>query len=453
MIGAKSDSDGGTDSGSAYIFERNQGGTNNWGQVSKLTATDASAGDLFGSSVSLNSDTALIAAFLDSDAGIGSGSAYIFERNQGGMDNWGQVTKLVANDATEYDYFGRSVSIFDDTALVGSAGDSDGGTNSGSAYIFERDQGGVNNWGQVAKLTAGDATAYDYFGLSVSLYNNKALVGAPQEAGNTQGAVFIFERNQGGSGAWGQVDEFNADDTMTDDYFGCAVSLSGNIVVVGALLDDDGGTDSGSAYIFNLIPNNAPLAVDDTYTIPEDIPLHIVASGVLTNDLDIDGDLLIASFLTAPTNGLLNFNSDGSFVYTSTFNFNGIDTFSYLASDGVLTDTAVVTITVESVNDAPTAVDDSYTIDESSSDNLLSVLANDGDIDGDSLTIVSVSGVGMGTAVISGTTILYTPNPDFVGTDTFTYTMSDGELMDTATVTIEVTAVEKIIYLPFATKP
>ena len=84
---------------------------------------------------------------------LNSGSAYIFYRDQGGADNWGQVKKLTASDGAANDYFGFSVSISGDTAIVGAYGDDDNGVNSGSAYIFSRDQGGADNWGEVKKLT------------------------------------------------------------------------------------------------------------------------------------------------------------------------------------------------------------------------------------------------------------------------------------------------------------
>jgi hypothetical protein len=114
-----------------------------------------------------------------------------------------------------------------------------------------------------------------------------------------------------------------------------------------------------------------------------------------------------------------------------------------------------VTVTVVNINDGPTAVADAYPVDENSSDNIFAVLANDSDVDGDSLSIVSVDGAGHGTAVISGTNILYTPNLDFVGIDTFTYTISDGNLTAMATITVTVMPLQTgvTIYLPFVTKP
>ena len=105
-------------------------------QVAKLTATDAAAEDYLGISVSLSGNTALIGSYSDDDNGLDSGSAYIFERNQGGTNNWGQVAKLIAADGDIRDFFGWSVSLSEDIALVGAL--DYGTTNSGAAYIFER---------------------------------------------------------------------------------------------------------------------------------------------------------------------------------------------------------------------------------------------------------------------------------------------------------------------------
>ncbi len=102
----------------------------------KLTSGDAAFGDTFGYSVSINGDTAVVGANLDDDAGASSGSAYIFDRNQGGADNWGQAAKLTAGDASADDNFGWSVSISGDTAAVGAYADADAGAYSGSVYIF-----------------------------------------------------------------------------------------------------------------------------------------------------------------------------------------------------------------------------------------------------------------------------------------------------------------------------
>jgi hypothetical protein len=258
VIGAFRADANGPDTGVAYIFYRNQGGADNWGQQAKLAADDGTTTDRFGYSVSISGDYAIIGAQLNDDNGMSSGSAYIFYRNQGGTDNWGQQVKLLPDDGAAYDQFGYSVSIRGDYAIVGAYLDDDNADDSGSVYIFYRNQGGTDNWGQYTKLTADDAEEDDYFGYSVSLSADYAIVGAAldDDRGAESGSAYIFYRNQGGADNWGQQAKLTAADGADTDRFGYSVSISGDYVVVGAQLDDDNGSNSGSAYIFNRSGSN-----------------------------------------------------------------------------------------------------------------------------------------------------------------------------------------------------
>jgi cysteine-rich repeat protein len=252
IIGARFHSVGGTSSGAAYILQRDQGGANNWGQVKKLTATDAASGDRFGFTVSISGDMAVVGAFANDGAAADAGAAYIFQRNQGGMNNWGQVKKLTASDAAISDELGESVSISGDLVIVGSRGDDDGGSNSGSAYIFARNLGGLNNWGEVKKITASDAAPEDWFGLSVAISGDNAIVAAyaNSDAGAESGSAYVFERNEGGVDNWGEVKKLTAADAAAGDRFGISVAIDGNTAIIGADLDDLGVSDAGSVYIF-----------------------------------------------------------------------------------------------------------------------------------------------------------------------------------------------------------
>jgi uncharacterized repeat protein (TIGR01451 family) len=255
VVGAEYDDDKGENSGSAYVFERNWNGTaDNWGLVKKLTATDGAAGDYFGAAVSISGDTIVVGAYYDDDT-TDSGSAYVFERNKDGPDNWGQVKKLTASDGAAYDYFGTAVSISGDTVVVGAFEDDDNGkADSGSAYVFERNQGGTaNNWSQVKKLTASDGAEYDYFGRAVSISDDTIVVGAhyDDDNGSSSGSAYVFERNWGGTANnWSQVKKLTASDAAEYDYFGLAVSISGDTIVAGAFLGNLSDIDSGSAYVF-----------------------------------------------------------------------------------------------------------------------------------------------------------------------------------------------------------
>lgn len=240
VVGADGKNSG---TGAAYIFKRDQGGTGNWGQVKKLTASDATTNNYFGWSVGISGDTVVVGASGNSL----TGAAYVYERNQGGSDNWGQVKKLTASDAAANDVLGGAVSISADTIVVGANGKNSG---TGSAYIFKRNQGGTGNWGQVKKLTAGDAMEQDRFGSSVGISGDTVLVGASGKNSNI-GAAYIYDRNQGGSDNWGQVKKITASDGASLDVFGNSVGISLDTVVVGGAYDLGGlGALPGKAYIF-----------------------------------------------------------------------------------------------------------------------------------------------------------------------------------------------------------
>jgi VCBS repeat-containing protein len=190
------------------------------------------------------------------------------------------------------------------------------------------------------------------------------------------------------------------------------------------LLSDGALTDT--ATISLEVTDTAPLAVDDSYTVHHGQTLTVSpVAGALANDSDADGDSLNAALDSAPQHGTLSFNSNGSFVYTPEAGYVGLDSFSYLLSDGALTDTA--TISLEVTDTAPIAVDDSYSGDEDSSITG-NVLTNDGDPESDELTTRLVSGPAHGILKLDpGGTFSYTPDPDFNGSDSFTYRANDGQ--------------------------
>jgi len=257
VIGAFADDVGGNqDQGSAYIFERNQGGADNWGLVKQITASDGATFDIFGISVAISGDTVVVGAFADTVGGNNEqGSAYIFERNAGGPNNWGEIKHLIASDGAADDNFGNAVAISSDTIVVGADKDTVGGnSNQGSAYIFERNAGGANNWGEVKHLAASDGAQSDLFGDSVALSGDTIVVGASFDnvgSNLAQGSAYIFERNAGGANNWGEVIQLIASDGAAGDRFGSSVATSNNAIVVGASNDDFAGiADSGSAYLF-----------------------------------------------------------------------------------------------------------------------------------------------------------------------------------------------------------
>lgn len=228
--------------GRAYVLGRNQGGANNWSEVKKLTASDGTVDGWFGFSVAISGDTIVVSSI---------GRAYIFERNAGGANNWGEVKKLVPSESSGV--FGVSVSISGSTVVVGAPGQKD--TDTSAVFVFDRDQGGINTWGQVKKLTASDTTKSDFFGNAVAISGDTIVAGAPGAdvgANSDQGEAYIFERNQGGANNWGEARKLVSNDGAKNDQFGCSVAIDGDTMVAGAKLHDIGSNaDQGAAYNFN----------------------------------------------------------------------------------------------------------------------------------------------------------------------------------------------------------
>ena len=237
VVGAAFDDSPASEAGSAYVFVRSGG---SWGQQQKLTASDPAAGDSFGISVALSGATALVGAYTDASPATNVGSAYVFVRSGG---TWAQQQKLTASDAAANDIFGYSVAVSGDTALVGAYGDDSPAANVGSAYVFVRSGA---TWAQQAKLTASDAAAGDNFGSSVALSGDTAVVGAVFDDG---GSAYVFVRS---GGTWAQQAKLTASHAAAFDNFGFSVAVSGDTAVVGAYFDDSPAANAGSASVFVL---------------------------------------------------------------------------------------------------------------------------------------------------------------------------------------------------------
>jgi len=295
VIGAYGDDDDGNSSGSAYVFTRS--GTT-WTEETKLTASDATAGDLFGFSVSFDGDTIVVGAPADDRRGIESGSAYVFTHSG---TTWTEQQKFTASETTSFDRFGYSVSIYRNTIVIGAYGvDRDGSSYSGAAYVFNRSgttwteqqnlkghasdrlgqsvlvdedtivvgASGVHDstfsgsayvfplsdmtWTEKQVLMPSDRAKWDNFGFSFSIDRDMIVVGAPADdyGGNLSGSAFMFTRSDT---TWTEQQKLTGSDSVPDDIFGCSVSFDGDTIVVGAPGDDD-CTFSGSAYVFtNLV--------------------------------------------------------------------------------------------------------------------------------------------------------------------------------------------------------
>ena len=204
----------------------------------KLLPSDGASLDFFGYSVAISGITAVVGAVLDGDNGDRSGSAYLFDTTTGQ-----QLFKLLPSDGAAVDEFGFSVAISGTTAVVGAWWDDDNGSDSGSAYLFDTTTGQ-----QLFKLLPSDGAAFDNFGISVAISGTTAVVGAwkDDDNGSSSGSAYLFDTTTGQ-----QIFKLLPSDGAAGDRFGLPVAISGTTAVVGAENDDDNGTDSGSAYLFD----------------------------------------------------------------------------------------------------------------------------------------------------------------------------------------------------------
>jgi hypothetical protein len=239
--------------------------------------------DQFGVSVDVNQDRAIVGCHLDDDDGTNSGSAYIFSRNEGGVDNWGEVTKLTAPDAATQDHFANSVHLSENMAVVGCHKDDDNGSESGSAYIFEKNTGGTDNWGYFQKLTATDASGSDYFGNSVAISGETALVGAWGESYNGQdaGAAYIFGPGTEETVGCMDVEACNYDLDATSDDGSC---LYYDDCTCDGDLNGDGEINTGDILFFLSgfgCLSDCPIDLNsDDYTGTQDLLIFLTLVGV-----------------------------------------------------------------------------------------------------------------------------------------------------------------------------
>lgn len=339
VVGAYQEDTGATNSGSVYLYRFD--GTS-WQQDQKLTAFDAATNDFFGQATAVSDDggTIVVGSSQDDNPAVNSGSACVYDAN-GSL-----LGKLSAPDAESSDTFGESVSVSGDgtTIVIGARLDDDNGSDSGSAYVYSRD--GIF----VRKLTAPDAVTSDLLGQStaVSADGNIIVLGAigDDEKGNSVGSVYVFNRD----GVL--LAKLTAADGVADDTFGLSVSVSadGGTILTGARLDDDNGLNSGSAYVLqmnadgNFVDFEGNIYGPDGHIGTQPPEVDPVASGQLTiTDVDAgEAALQGVAAGTAGDNGYGSFEvgSDGAWTFTLD---NANAAIQALAEGETLTDTITVT--------------------------------------------------------------------------------------------------------------
>ncbi len=237
------DDDQGKNAGAAHIFVRSN---NVWTREAKLYASDADMADHFGRAVDLEGDTLAVNSMLDfNPAGVYAGNAYIFVRQNG---IWVEQAKLEASDGQGADNLGVSLDINRNYLIAGAlATDAPGGQDRGSAYIFKRE---ACNWIEQAKLEPDESNDFMYFGQDVAIQGNTVIVGAPNDDdfGQSTGATYVYTRS---SQTWTQHSKLLANDAATFNFFGGSVALSDDKAVIGASLELQ-----GKVYMYDLDTDN-----------------------------------------------------------------------------------------------------------------------------------------------------------------------------------------------------
>jgi hypothetical protein len=230
--------------GAAYIY-RFDGAT--WIEEWKLLATDGAYGDRFGWSVAVSGAVALVGAYLDQDALLGTGSAYVFVRSG---STWVQQQKLQPSGVPPYTQFGTSVALYGDLAAIGDPFDDDRGTNVGSVSVF-RFNGFT--WIKETELYGSDSTSNERFGASVAAGDNVVVIGAYNEGNSAEpnmdgyGAAYKFRKN---GATWIEEQKLVASVGARLDAFGQSVVLSGSVVVVGSPGDSQNAYNAGAGFVF-----------------------------------------------------------------------------------------------------------------------------------------------------------------------------------------------------------
>jgi hypothetical protein len=311
----------------AYVFVKDASGF--WVEQQKLVAGDSVPGDRFGVSVAIDGNTIVVGADKDdpNDASCtgscDTGAAYVFVRNTAGT--WTQQAKLMAGDAHHLDNLGGAVAVSGDTALIGARGDDDNGNGAGAAYAFQRTGG---TWLEQQKIVASDAAAADAFGTAVALDGSRALVGAQgdDDNGSTSGAAYVFEHS---GGLWVEQQKLTASGGYAANLFGYSVSLSGNVALVGAPNYDavDGTSGRGAAFAF--VYNGSFWTEHQTLSAVDGAP-----NDALGRSVSVSGGVAL---LGAPYHAANGYASGAAYVYLLNGSFwSPFD--KLLASDAMASD-------------------------------------------------------------------------------------------------------------------
>ncbi|MBN2477231.1 MAG: tandem-95 repeat protein [Pirellulales bacterium] len=434
LVGARYDDTGADDAGVVYHFDASTGEL-----LQTFCNPMPAAGDAFGRSVAAVEGNVLVGARFDDARAEDAGAAYLFDGATGEL-----LQTFFSPAPTVAGEFGYCVAAAGRHVLVGARADVLGAPGAGAAYLFDAATGNV-----LETFRKPLAAVNDHFGVAVAAVGEHVLVAADDDDSGAEnaGSAYLFRSvaepdiattNDHGDYLFDGIEPGRYQVRLAG-LPGCVRTLPGDGL---PYLVDVAAGQAVFGLDFGVADNEPPAAIDDGYSAGEDSMLFLAAAdGVLANDSDADGDVLTASLLSGPLHGSLTLQPDGALIYRPLPDFSGVDRFRYRAVDfnrqavgigddaGATTDTATVTITVVAANDPPTAADDAYRVDEDATLTVPAaegVLANDRDVDGDSLTASLIVAPSHGVLTLRPDgSLVYEPDDDFFGTDSFTYLAAD----------------------------
>jgi len=284
VVGASCQNSPAIDAGKVYIYDWDGSA---YIEVAQLTASDTQADDYFGKSVAVSGSRLAVGADGKATTGINAGKVYIYEWNDT-TSVYDEVTTIIASDTRAYDWFGMSVALSGNRLVVGATGEDTAGLNAGKVYVYDWNG---SAYSEVSQLTASEAHAHDWFGVSIALSSdsNRLVVGAHAEdsAAVNTGKVYIYEWNDTTS-VYDEVLQLTASDAQANDWFGSSVAISGNRLVVGACGENTAGVEAGKVYVYNW--NGATSVYDEVTTITAS---DADANDWLGRSVTADGDRLV----------------------------------------------------------------------------------------------------------------------------------------------------------------
>lgn len=305
--------------GAVHVFYRNLGGINNWGHVTTLLPNRRNEGGGFGATVALSGDVLVVGAPYDDSIAKFCGAVYVYSKNQGGTDKWGEVVKIQPSNPSNTRQFGSKVSLSGNLIAVSESNLA----NPGIINLYDRDKGGLNNWG-LFKSFISDIGDGSYLTNPV-IQNN--VIAIARTINERSVGVNVYTQNMGGISNWGLAARLISEDYTIGDNFGSSISIDVDKIVIGANQRSEYGWLSGAAYIFKRSNDSN----NDWKQIAKLKPVDIESYFRFGSSVSSNGDIVVGAPDAVRGYGLaylFAFNNNGGSTTVA-----GVSAASYRTSD------------------------------------------------------------------------------------------------------------------------